>query len=147
DPQFRLIRTGVFPSFSPEGGRLVSNDQPGGILHNAIVMMNADGSRLSVLFEDAEKSAVAPVWSPKGDKIAFGLGRFFQMRREGPAVADVAVMASDGRGLKVLTEGKGNSGFPSWAPDGRRLVYRSSDGKSSWLVIHDIETGEVKVLK
>jgi len=143
DPQFRLIRTGIFPSYSPSGDRLVCNSQPGAILHNSILVMNADGSKRSVLFENAEKSAVAPVWSPKGDKIAFGLGRFFQML-QGPAVADVALIGSDGRGLKVLTEGRGNNGFPSWSPDGRRLVYHSSDGKKSGLVILDVETGEAR---
>jgi Tol biopolymer transport system component len=143
DPRFRLIRTGVFPSYSPSGARLVCNNQPAGILHNSILMMNADGSKRSVLFEDAEKSAVAPAWSPKGDKIAFGLGRFFQTLH-GPAVADIAVIGTDGGGLKVLTDGKGNYGFPSWAPDGQRLVYRSSDGKTSKLIVLNTVTGAAK---
>jgi TolB protein len=148
DRGFRLIRTGVFPSFSPKGDRLVSNSQPAAIIHNTIVLMNADGSNRSTLFEDPKSSAVAPAGSPKGDQIAFGLGRFFQVL-QGPAIADIAVIGADGKGFRRLTDGKGNSGFPSWAPDGRRLVYRTSsaDGKSSWLVIHDIETGEVKELK
>ena len=108
--------------------------------------MNADGSKRELLFKDAKKSALAPVWSPKGDKIAFGYGRFFQTIL-GPAVADVAVIGTDGKGLKVLTDGKGNHGFPSWAPDGRRLVYRTSDGKAGGLFILDVETGKAKELK
>jgi Tol biopolymer transport system component len=148
DREFRLIRTGVFPSFSPEGSRLVCNSQPAAIIHNALVIMNTDGTKRSTLFEDPQASAVAPVWSPKGDKIAFGCGRYFQIL-QGPAIADIAVIGTDGKGFRRLTNGKGNSGFPSWAPDGRRLVYRttSSDGKSSWLVIHGTETGEVKELR
>jgi Tol biopolymer transport system component len=111
-------------------------------------MLNADGSKRSTLFEDPTTSAVAPAWSPKGDSIAFGFGRYFQIL-QGPAIADIAVIGTDGKGFKRLTDGKGNHGFPGWAPDGRRLVYRTSsaDGKSSWLVIHDIETGKVKELK
>lgn len=145
NPQFRLIRTGVFPSASPAGDRLISNDQPGAIHHNSILVMNTDGSQRSVLFHDAEKSAVCPVWSPQGDKVAFGIGRFFQML-QGRTVADLAVMRSDGTGLKYLTNGTGNNGFPSWAPDGRRLVYRSSGGEKEGLFILDTETGEVKPL-
>ena len=145
DPRFRLIRTGVFPSYSPSGDRLVCNNQPAAILHNSILMMNADGSKRSVLFENAEKSAVAPAWSPKGDKIAFGFGRFFQTLH-GPAVADIAVIGTDGRGLRVLTDGKGNYGFPSWAPDGQRLVYRSSHGKTSKLIVLNTATSAAKEL-
>lgn len=145
DSQFHLIRTGVFPSASPAGDRLVSNSQPGAIHHNSILIMKADGAQRSVLFHDAEKSAVCPVWSPQGDKIAFGIGRFFQML-QGRAVADIAVMRSDGTGLKNLTNGAGNNGFPSWAPDGRRIVYRSSGGEKEGLFIIDVETGEVKPL-
>jgi Tol biopolymer transport system component len=146
DPRFRLVRTGVFPSYSPSGDRLVCNSQPGGIHHNSIVVMNSDGSNRLVVFEDAGKSAVAPVWSPKPEKIAFGFGQFFQAQ-QGPAIADIAVIGADGKGLKVLTDGKGNNGFPSWSPDGRRLVYRSSDGKTGGLFILDVETGESKELK
>ncbi len=145
DPEFQLVRTGVFPSASPAGDRLVSNSEPGAIHHNSILLMNTDGSKRSVLFRDDEKSAVCPVWSPQGDRIAFGIGRFFQML-QGRAVADVAVMSSDGTGVKILTNGAGNNGFPSWAPDGRRIVYRSSGGEKEGLFILDTETGHVKPL-
>lgn len=64
--------------------------------------MNADGTRRSFLFRDAERSALAPVWSPRGDRIAFSPGRFFQTI-QGQAVADIGVMRGDGTGLKVLT--------------------------------------------
>ena len=52
DPSFRLERTGVFPSYSPTGDRLVVNDEKAGILHNSILMMKADGSGRAVLFGD-----------------------------------------------------------------------------------------------
>jgi Tol biopolymer transport system component len=146
DPQFRVVRAGIYTFPSPAGDRLVCNSRTGAILHNSILVMDRDGSNRSVLFEHAEKSALAPVWSPKGDRIAFGFGRFFQTLL-GPAVADVAVFGADGKGLRVLTDGKGNSGFPSWAPDGRHLVYRSSDGKTGGLFILAVETGEAKPLK
>src|SRR5260370_38488439 len=140
DPQFRLLRMGVFPSSSPSGDRLLSNNKPAAILRNSILVMNPDGSKLTVLFEDAEKSALAPVWSPMGDKIAFGFGQFFQTVK-GPAIADIAVIGSDGKGLKLLTNGKGNHGFPSWSPNGGRIVYLSPGGKTSGLFILEIETG------
>ena len=145
DPHFQLIRSGVFPSASPAGDRLVSNSEPGAIHHNSILMIDANGSGRSVLFRDVERSAVCPVWSPQGDKIAFGIGRFFQMLK-GRAVGDIALINSDGTGLKILTDGSGNFGFPSWAPNGRQIVYRSSDGVNRGLLVMDVDTRVTKPL-
>jgi Tol biopolymer transport system component len=142
---FSLVRTGVFPSYAPFGERLVSNDQTAGTLHNSVLLMNADGSRRSMLFTDPERSALAPVWSPQGDRIAFGIGRFFQMVN-GPSIADIAVMRADGSGVQLLTDGSANYGLPSWSPDGRRLVYRAAAGDAGGLRIVDIETHAVSVL-
>lgn len=144
DPRFALKRVGVFPSYSPSGDRRVSNDKTAGILHNSILMMQADGSRASVLFGDAEKSALAPTWSRQGDRIAFGLGQFFQ-NLQGPAQADIAVIDTKGGALRILTHGGGNFGFPDWSGDGRHLVYRQA-GAIRALDIIDLDTGASRVL-
>ncbi len=147
DPKFQLIRTGIFPSYSPSGDRLVCNSEPGAVLpNNSLLLMNADGSNRSVLYKDSKKSPIAPTWSPKGDLIACGMGRFHQ-KQDGPAVADIAVMNADGSNVKELTDGSGNHGFPSWSPDGRELVCRVSDGKTSELRILNVETGKSRELK
>jgi TolB protein len=99
---FRLLRTGIFPSYSPAGDRLITNSGRAGILRNSILAMNPDGSSRSVLFEDSQRSALAPVWSPQGDQIAFALGEFFQMipGREG-LISRLALIRPDGTGLRV----------------------------------------------
>ena len=144
DPRFGLKRVGIFASYSPSGDRRVSNDKTAGILHNSILMMNADGSQASVLFADPVKNALAPSWSRQGDRIAFGLGQFFQML-SGPAQADIAVMDVHGGGLKLLTSGDGNFGFPDWSGDGRHIVYRQG-GAVKALDIVDLDTGKSHVL-
>ncbi|MEP6847712.1 MAG: hypothetical protein ABI999_02570 [Acidobacteriota bacterium] len=145
DDHFKLVRTGVFPSFSPSGDNFVSNDETAGILHNSIIRMNADGSNSTVLFTDAVKSSLAPVWSPKGGKIAFAIGRFFQTIG-GSAIADIATINADGSGLKILTKRDGNFGFPSWSPDEKHLVFRGASKEKGGLFIVDIETGDIRVL-
>jgi Tol biopolymer transport system component len=62
-------------------------------------------------------------------------------------VADIAVVASDGTKPHLLTDGSANYGFPSWSPDGRRIVYRGSTEGKSTLFVMDSETREAKPLK
>jgi len=147
DPSFRLVRTGTFPSYSPSGDRLVSNSARPSIPHNSILLMKADGSNRKVLFDDPQRNAIAPVWSPRGDEIAFGLAEFFQMipgRQD--LTSQLAMIRSDGSGLRVLAAAGDHAGFPSWSPDGKRLVYRTSAAKEKGLRIIDLATERVTEL-
>lgn len=134
DPRFRIVRTGIFPSYAPGGDRRVSNDQTAGILHNSILIMNADGTDSAILFRDAERSALAPAWSGDGTRVAFGFGRFFQ-NQNGPARADIATVDALGGNLKVLTGGDGNYGLPSWSRDGRNIVFRKAGADGNALEV------------
>jgi len=145
EPSFRLVRAGIFPSYSPTGDQLVVNDQRLARLHNGILVMNADGSQRSILFRDPERSALAPVWSPQGDRIAFGIGRFFQ-GLQGPSAADIAVMSVAGKDVRILTDGSANYGLPNWSPDGRQLVFRLAGKERNGLVIVDAASGALKTL-
>ena len=145
DPRFQLVRVGVFSSWSPRGDRMLSNDQTAGILHNSVISMRPDGTGRITLFADPVKSALAPVWSRQGDRIAFGLGQFFQGIK-GSAQADIVTMRSDGQDLQVLTDGKSNYGFPSFAPDGKHIVYREASREHNALYIVDVATRERRVL-
>lgn len=139
------MRSGVFPCFSPMGDYLISNDKTAGIHHNKIMQMNAAGNHRSILFGDSIKSALAPVYSRQGNKIAFGFGRFFQSVH-GAAVADIAIINKDGTHLKILTDGKGNYGFPSWSPDGKKIVCRAATDSNKGLLIIEVETGKTTAL-
>lgn len=61
----------------------------------------------------------SPAWSPKGDKIAFAgqVGGVFQ----------IYTIRPDGTGLKRLTK-EGNNEYPSWAPNGRHIVFSRKMG-------------------
>jgi TolB protein len=146
DPAFQLIRTGVFPSWSPTGDRYVSNDQPAGRMHNSIVLFDANGSRRSTVFTHPEKNALAPDWSRATGRIVFALGEFFQNLTGGSGKADIATIDADGTNLTVLTDGRSNYGFPSWSGDGRHIAYREATRQRSVILVLDVETGRSRTI-
>jgi Tol biopolymer transport system component len=146
DPDFHVVRTGFFPSYSPDGRRLASTTPASGLVRTWLYVAQADGSNARVLFDDPTQSALAPAWAPKGDRIAFGLGTFFPFGRR-YAPAQIAVINGDGSGLRRLTpDDGGNYEFPSWSPDAKRLVLRAATPASKGLSILDVASGTLTPL-
>ena len=75
--------------------------------------MNADGTNQQRI-SFGSGTYGTPVWSPRGDLIAF-------TRRSGGQFG-IGVMRPDGSGERILTEGYHNEG-PTWAPNGRVLMF------------------------
>jgi Tol biopolymer transport system component len=147
DARFRLLRTGIFPSFSPAGDRLAFTTGFAALLHNGIMVTSADGSNRWLIHDDLERNAVAPAWSPRGDRIAFGSGGAFQgALGVGRQMSNIAVVAPNGSGFKLLTDGTGNNGFPAWSPDGRRIVFRAQDERGKGLRILEVDSGRISVV-
>ena len=140
DPEFELtkIHGGNFPAFSPDGTRLAAGMNLGGT--RALVAMNTDGSNRTTLMQRERLSAFAPVWSPDGKQIAFSLGVYF--RAPGRPRAEVGLINADGTGFRSLVADESNNGFPSWSPDGTRIVYK----KDNHLVLLMLATGASKNL-
>jgi TolB protein len=158
-PEFELVMAGgQLASFSPDGSRYVTNRRPlGNRLGAGLLVGRAGADTLDVLYEDKNRNVLAPQWSPRGDRIIFGLGEFNaffngfrglfvtpQDRVEGGA--QIAVINSDGTGFREVTVGPNNNGFPSLAPDGRRFVYRMFGPTANGLRIMDVDTGVVTTL-
>ena len=78
------------------------------------------GTAKRLSFGDGRYST--PVWSPKGDYIAF-------TRQKGSGFG-IGVMKPDGSGERILTEGFHNEG-PTWAPNGLYLMFFRDPGGSS----------------
>lgn len=125
----------VSPSYSPDGSQVAfcSNRSGGPQIY---VMYMGAGSARRISFTDSTY-CTSPVWSPKGDKIAFvcrkGGNQLF--------VADV-----DGSNTVQLTF-DGNNEDPSFAPDGRYLVFDTTTlGGGRNLAIVSLSTGRMKGL-
>jgi TolB protein len=71
------------------------------------------------------------MWSPSGDQIVYAtrVGNYTQ----------IVVMKSTGEDRRVLTDGRWrNSEDPSWAPDGRHLVFSSDRSGTFKLYVYDV---------
>lgn len=142
----------VFPMLSRQN-KLVFTRKA---VDSSIVISDADGSNERVVFDtalsllDVSKKnmglagAFQPTWSPDGEWIAFGLGYWFGERRYQPA--RIMRIRVDGTGLEALTDGTIHCGYPSYAPDGKRIVYRVYSEKEKGLRILDLETRQTTVL-
>jgi TolB protein len=140
DPEFELLLSEPFPAFSPDGRKLLYSQYGGnglGVSDTSIQIMNADGSDKHPLFHKEGTSAFDAVWSPAGDLIAFCVGRYF--RAAGLPSAQIALIKPDGSGYREIAQEGVNNGFPSWSPDGNRLVYK----RGKQLVIQSIADGKI----
>ena len=70
-----------------------------------------------------------PVWSPRGDFIAF--------TKQAGGKFSIGIMKTDGSGERILTEGYHNEG-PTFAPNGRVLMFFRDPGSGPSLYTVDI---------
>ncbi len=146
EPDMEMQYTDVFPRFSRDGRLAISDIRNLATTATAsISVMNADGTDRKIIFQDRSGAAMVPTWSPDGQWVAFGFGGFFGARETEPA--KVMMVRADGTGqARDLTKGLPNSGFPTWSPDGRRIVYRVWGSGGLGLRELTLADGEVKIL-
>jgi TolB protein len=131
------------PTYSPDGRWMAFNTLRYGDGVPQVMIMPAQGGTAETLSPYAYGSGgyfTSPDWSPHGDLVAFH-GRI-ERGRYHILVAD---LEDNGRVLRQLTS-EGNNEDPSWAPDGRHLVFV---GERSWgygLLVVDATTGRVRPL-
>ena len=144
DSRFGLVRVGLLhPSYSPAGDRVVGSFGEGTATRGLFVL-NANGANRKLIYEAQSGEVMGSSWSPRGDRIAFGVGAHFG--RTESSSPKVATINPDGTDLKILTPSDRNDSMPSWAPDGKRLVCRSIAGARKGLSIVDTETGKITPL-
>lgn len=105
------------PSYSPDGGQIVFESDRGGS-QQLYIMGAGGGAGKRISFGEGARYST-PVWSPKGDYIAF-------TRQKAGAFA-IGVMKPDGSGERILTEGFHNEG-PTFAPNGLYLMFFRDPG-------------------
>jgi Tol biopolymer transport system component len=111
------------PSFSPDGRSPVFSRNPSSRVNaSAIYLSRADGTLLRLT---RERFAYEPLWSPRGDLIAFRSDRDDD---EG----DIYVMQPDGTRQRRITRHDEDIESFAWSPDGR-LPHCRTESHSHWL--------------
>jgi TolB protein len=129
------------PTFSPDGRWLAFNTLRFGDAVPQVMLMPAEGGGAETLSPYQYGGGgyfTSPDWSPTSDLVAFHgaieRGRYHIL---------VADLADGGRVLRQLTT-EGNNEDPSWAPDGRHLVFVAERSWGYGLFVVDVATGNLR---
>ncbi|MGH2921393.1 MAG: lysyl oxidase family protein [Gaiellaceae bacterium] len=150
-----FAREGVSPAWSPDGRRLAY------VQGAELWVADADGSHRARLSRPDGGEAASPAWAPDGRSLVVERsGMLVVVRADGahervltagsePAWSsrgriafvrdgDLYDVGSNGRGSRRLTASAAFESAPAWSPDGRRLVFVSTDGAATDLYVLEV---------
>jgi TolB protein len=119
------------PAWNPRTGQsvLFVSDRAG---VPQLYLMNADGTGTQKLELPDMGYVIDPAWSPNGQLMAFSW-------RRPSGNYDLYLMDVASRQIRELTRDSGRNERPSWAPDGRHIVFESTRGgtRQIWTMLAD----------
>jgi TolB protein len=119
------------PAWNPKTGQQVAFVSDRGGLPN-LYLMNADGSNVEKLELPDMGYVIDPAWAPNGQLLAFSW-------RRPNGNYDLYVMDTASRQIVELTRDAARNERPSWAPDGRHIIFEStrSGTRQIWTMLAD----------
>jgi TolB protein len=119
------------PVWSPGGSQIAFRSMRDG--RSQIYLMNADGSNQRNI-STTESNDEHPFWSADGRKILFCSDRT-TIQAEKEKNYDIFEMNSDGSHVRQITRTPEVETYPSWSPDGSRIVCRKIMENGEWEVV------------
>lgn len=102
--------------------------------HYRLMLADFDGAR-PVMLRESSEPMLSPVWSPKGDRVAYVS---FETTRPAIYIQELAT----GR-REQITNFRGLNGAPAWSPDGRRLAMTLSKDGNPEIYVMDLVTRQL----
>jgi TolB protein len=121
----------ISPAWNPKTGQtIVYVGDRGGI--PKLYVMSADGTDTTELDVPDKGYLVDPAWAPNGQLLAFSW-------RRPTGNYDIYIMDVATQKLIEITRDAGRNERPSWAPDGRHIVFESTRGgtRQIWTMLAD----------
>jgi TolB protein len=124
----------VAPTWNPRSNAQIA--WVGGISGEPqIYTMDQDGANVQRMTDTGY--AISPSWSPNGQFLTFSWNRKYGPGA--PGGQDIYVMDISTKRWLQLTHDAGSNDYPSWAPDGRHIVFERAMGKRAdlWTMLAD----------
>jgi TolB protein len=121
----------ISPTWNPKTGQTIAfvSDRDG---YPQLFLMNSDGTSTTKLDLPDMGYVIDPAWAPNGQLLAFSW-------RRPSGNYDIYVMDAASQQLVELTRDQARNERPSWAPDGRHIVFESTRGgtRQIWTMLAD----------